>query len=183
MVESAFHSGVSPDDLFSTRDLKQFYLVTTTVVARNDGVSVRKPLGSAGIVEQVFSDVFVVHAPDDLSLSIDFDDAIAVGAADQGVAISQSNRRKWPVAFFSTSVVGREGPHDFTSLWFVFFDGEVEQVRRDIVAVREDSQHSRLHVCVSGLALQRSGQNHFSLAIDHEGSWLRAQFSDQEAVV
>ena len=105
------------------------------MVAGDDGVAVGKALDAAGIAEEFFAEVFVVYAPDDLSFGIDFDDPVAVGAANDGVSVSQANGGEGPVTFVAASVIGGKGFENFASDGLVFVHDKVEEVRREVVTI------------------------------------------------
>ena len=45
----------------------------------------------AGIIKQILANIFIVHAPDNLALGVHLDDAVAVGATDQRVAVGKTD--------------------------------------------------------------------------------------------
>lgn len=138
-----------PDNFLVASNFQQFDTGPLSVIAGDHGIAVRESLNAASVVDQCFADVVVVDAPDDVALGIEFDHTISVRAADDGISVVESNRREWPITLVSTTVVGRKGSQDITSRGIVFLDGEIEQVRGDVVAVWQLPQHSSLHVGVA----------------------------------
>ena len=106
-METRAHAGIAPYNLLVARDLKEFHRVTLGVIAGNDCGTVWQPLNTAGIVKQVFANVLIGHTPDNLALGIHFKDAVAIGAANQRVAVGQPDGGEGPVTLCAASILSR----------------------------------------------------------------------------
>ena len=105
------------------------------MITRNHGVSIGQTLNTARIVDERLTQIVIVDTPDDLAVAVDFDDPVAVRATDQRVSIFKPNRGKRPVPLLTATVIRRENFQDLPRVGIVFFDGEIKQVRDEIVSV------------------------------------------------
>ena len=97
-MEACGKTVVAPYHFLIARQFEELYRTTLGVIAGDNRVAVGQPLHAAGIVKKIFTDVLVVNTPHDLTLPIHFNNAVAIGAADERVAIRKPNGSKRPIA-------------------------------------------------------------------------------------
>ena len=149
------------------------------MIAGDHRVSIGQPLNATGVVKKVFTDVLVGDAPHNLPLRVYLDDAISVRAANERVAIRQSNGRERPIALGAATVVSRETAKHFARGRFVFLHRKIQQMWRDIISIGQHPKHPGLHVRVLFLTGQDHRFQDFPCAIDDNRPRLRPQFGHQ----
>ncbi len=167
---------VAPYHLLITRHFEELHRVSLGVITGDNRVAVGKPLHATGIVKKIFAVVLVVNTPHDLTLPIHLNNAVAIGAADKRVTIHKSDSRERPIALGAATIISGKTSKHLARIRLVFLHCKIQQMRRNVIAIRQPPQHPSLHMEIFLLARECCGFQNLTLSIDDNRTRFRPQF-------